>query len=907
MNYISMSIRKMSVMGLLLRVAIFGALMLTLSVSSVNAALTGKIAGEVVDNETDEPVSGAKVEVIGTPYSAITDEDGEYFILQVPAGSFTIRVTAIGYESVLKEKARVLLDLTTPVDFQIAQRSTEITEPIIVTAERPLVQKDLTGTRYIVTAEQMHYLPNSISVSDVLLNVSGTVRGRDGSLHVRGGRAGAVSYIYDGVMVTDPVTRGLGIRIVPDFLEEINLTSGGFPAEYGEASSGIVNAVTREGRSYYAGSVKLYDGSTQMFNPLTGDIEELRRSDNQAISANFSGPLSSVGLKNTTFFVAAEGLRDAGYLPHNFLESKTFTGKLTARPLANLKLTATGTYYSANQDAYEHRDVNGISYDFNLDGLGRIRRQADMLALRANYAYNENTFVQANISHYKTKRKLAPSNLFNTYWNEWPGYVEDSTGKYDPANGTLHVNNYNYAPEYGFTGYTTGNDFNPRYSFRSTSYSSASGSVTKQINKRNQLKIGGELRKYNVAWDEKQFYNATPFGEKYNYFPSYNYAYAQHKLEYKDIIINAGLRFDYFSSRVDYLTDPLNPFNRDTKLSSAKMQLSPRVGVSHPVAENTILRFNYGYFFQPPKTWALFTNLEGELNSGFPLIGNPDLKPEKTIAYEVGLDHALNSNMTLNISAYFKDIENLVSTRLALRDSTVINPNPNMIVTEFTNEDHSSVKGLDITLSKRRTNFFFGTMSYSYMIARGNSPEELYAYYNVITEPGATLPVTSYPLDFDQRHTLTINADFRSSSDWRGKLFGIIPASGVWGMNYVFRYGSGLPFSKVDSKTLQRLGGINSFRMPTTYTVDARFNRDFRIGGSKRVLSVFVEIENLFNRRNVVNVYSFTGLPDRDGVSVTDGGLITAEEVSRLHDLITKDPQNYGPPRTVRTGLQFSF
>ncbi len=894
-------------MGTLLRLAIFGALIFTLGVSNVQAALTGKIAGEVVDSETDEPISGAHVEVLGTPYSAITDEDGEYYILQVPAGSFTIRVSSLGYESVTKEDARVLLDLTTPVDFEIGQRTTEISEPIIVTAERPLIQKDLTGTRYIVTAEQMHYLPNSISVADVLLNVSGTIRGRDGGMHVRGGRSGSVSYIYDGVMVTDPVTRGLGIRIVPDFLEEINLTSGGYPAEYGEASSGIVNAVTREGRSFYAGSIKLYDGSTQTYNPLTGDIEELQRSDNQALSANFSGPLNIFGMENTTFFIAAEGLRDAGYLPHNFLESRTATGKLTMRPVANLKLTATGTYYLAEQDEYDHLDVNGISYDFNLDGLGKIRRQADMLTVRANYAQNENTFFQANISHYRTQLKRAPSGLFNVYWKDWPGYVEDSTGKYDPANGTLHVDNYNIAAEFGYTGYTTGNDFNPRYSFRSTSYNSASASITKQLDKRNQLKIGGEIRKYDVLWDEKQFYNATPFGEKYNYFPSYNYAYAQHKLEYKDIIVNAGLRFDYFSSRVAYLSDPLNPFNRDTRTSTAKTQLSPRIGVSHPVAENTILRFNYGYFFQPPKTWALFTNLEGELNSGFPLIGNPDLKPEKTIAYEIGLDHALSQNVTLNVAAYFKDIENLVSTRLALRDVTASNPNPNMIVTEFTNEDYSSVKGLNVTLSKRRTNFFYGTLSYSYMIARGNSPEELFAYYNVITEPGETLPVTSYPLDFDQRHTLTFNIDMRSSSDWSGKLFGILPASGVWGMNYVFRYGSGLPFSKIDSKSLQRLGGINSFRMPTNYTVDARFNRDFNIGGSKKVLSVFVEIENLFNRRNVVNVYSFTGLPNDDGRDVTDGGLVSPEETRRLHSLIAKDPQNYGAPRTIRTGLQFSF
>ena len=429
---------------------------LLLTHETARASTTGKIAGEVIDSETQRPIPGALVEVIGAPYSTETDEDGEYYIMEVPAGSYNLRITADGYNVITQKHVRVLLDLTTPVDVELVARTTEITEPIVVTAERPIVQRDLTATRYTVTAEEMMYLPNSINLADVLANMSGSVTDRNQDLHIRGGRTGEVTYIFDGVIVNDPITRDLGMRIVPEFLEEVNLTSGGFPAEYGEAGSAVVNAVTREGKNFFTGSFKVYDGATQKYDPTRGEFGDLQRSDNQAAQANFSGPLDVIGLKNSTFFVAAEGLRDAGYLPHNFKESISLSGKLTFRPAPQLKLTASSNFHNQDAQFYEHRDVNGISYDFNLDGLPITHTESDFVTLRMDYSHDSRTIMQATVSHFRNEFKLAPAHLFDVYWNKWPGFVADSTGKYDQANGTLHVDNYNFAPEYGYTGYTYG-------------------------------------------------------------------------------------------------------------------------------------------------------------------------------------------------------------------------------------------------------------------------------------------------------------------------------------------------------------------------------------------------------------------------------------------------------------------
>ena len=875
-------------------------LTLLCAASFASASQTGKIAGVVLDSANGDPIVGARIEVVGTEYGGITDADGEYYILDVPAGAYQIRVIAPGFEWVTKEGARVLLDLTTPIDFTLGQRETEISEPITVVATRPLVQKDQTASRFTVTSEQIGRLPNAITLADVLANMSGAVVDRDGNIHIRGGRTGQVNYIYDGVTVTDPLFRNLGIRIVPDALEELNLTSGGMPAEYGEAGSAVVNAVTREGGKHFSGSIAIYDGLTQPYDRFSGDLGKLTRSENQIMRANFSGPIVFAKPLHANFFAAVEGLRDAGYLPHNFVESRHFTGRVTARPVAALKLSISGSYYQADGEYYDHSDVNGFSYDFNLDGLGLTRNRAEFLSVRGAYALSPSSILDLGVGHFQTSYKLAPTHLFDTHWSQWPGFVADSNGQYDPSNGTIHVDNYNLAAEYGYTGYTFGDDFDPRWKHQRSRYNSFTGSLVSQVNNRNEVKLGGEYRKYNIFWDEKQFLNPVPYGETYTYAPVYGHVFAQDKLEYQDVIINAGLRFDYLSSQVRYLVDPLDTV-QVWKTSTPKSQLSPRLGVSHPVAENTILRFNYGYFFQAPKFWTMYSNLDGEINSGYPRLGNPDLKPEKTISYEIGFDHTLSDDIVVGMTAYHKDVENLVATR-ALPQGPV-----GLAVTTFVNEDYSSIKGFDLHLAKRKSGILSGEINYSLMKATGNSPSETFAYYNYIGQEDTTLPTKAYALDFDQRHTMTVNMDITTPRDWHGR-FLVLPLSGAWGLNVIGRYGSGLPFTKVNSKTGSRIGGLNDYRMPTTYQFDARVSHDFPFGRGATLLRLFVEVENVFNRKNIVNVYPGTGLPDDDGVDFAGGGpYVTPEESVRLHSLIVKDPGNFGPPRVVRTGLQFRF
>jgi outer membrane receptor protein involved in Fe transport len=872
------------------------------------AGTTGKIAGTVVNKETGEPLPGATIRVIGTDLATQTDDDGEYFVINLPAGTYELSVTMIGFQSVQKQEIRVLLDLTTPVDFDINRVDIQLANQIKVRAERPAIQKDVTDSRYTLTSDRLEHLANTLSIQNILADMAGVIEDKNLNLHVRGGRNGSVSYLLDGFSVQDPIMGQVGIKIVPNALEEISLTSGGFTAEYGDALAGIVNAVTKEGTNKFQGKVRFYDGWTSPYNVTSGQLQSFQRVKNNGVGYDLSGPIPMLSKKRATFYIAGEYVHDNGYLPHNKSKSWGQMGKISIQPTPDLSLSLIGSFSSSEIQSYTHRDVNNRSYDFNLDGLPLTKTEAYLYGIKANYNINQKSIMTLQYGHFYTQYKRAPESLYDTYWSDWPGYSVDSNGVY---NGTIHENNYQFTQDYFYTGFTAGEDFNPSYAKRYSKYDAVTFNLTSQYNKYNQLRFGGEYRKYDIFWDKKQFFNLRPYGEKYAQSPVYGMMFAQDKLELKDMIVTAGIRWDYLNSEVEYWSYVYDTANYPRVSSKPKAQLSPRLGMSYPVSENAVLRFSYGYFYQAPQYPYMYTNLQADLNTGYPLVGNPDLKSEKNIAYELGLNQMINSDLRFDVTLYFKDIKNLIASRRVRsidgNNAVLLSP-----VTQYTNEDYGSVKGFDVTLEKISRGNMTGSLVYSYMIAKGNSSDANDGYYYYITaQSNNALPVKEFALSYDQRHSVTLNLDYRVPSDWRGHLFGLT-VPGAWGINLVGTYGSGLPYTVTDNLGNQ-MGGINEGRMPSNYSVDFRFNKDIYLRGQNTFLSLFVEIDNLFNRRNILNVYSNTGLADYDGryyeqTADPDGsGPYTAEDVNRLYRLMANDPQNFSSPRTMRVGMEINF
>jgi outer membrane receptor protein involved in Fe transport len=861
------------------------------------ASTTGKIAGMVADAESGEELKGATVRVLGTQKTTMADPDGEFFIINLPVGVYTLDISMLGYESAIVQDVRVLMDLTTPVDISLNVSPVELNKSVTVYAKRPLIQRDKTSSGAIVTRDDIMALADARNVSSIISNMSGSVVGSDGAVHVRGGRWGTLSYFFDGFSIQDPFYSTMGMRIVPDALEELSLTSGGLAPEYGEALAGVVNAITREGTDEFRGRFKVFDGASHKYDVNTGEFGDLKRINNHSISFDLSGPIAKLGDRTATFFTALEFDRDDGYLPHNRYKSYSSVGKIVAYPSNNTKLTLNGAYYTSDEQRYDHRDNNLISYDFNLDGSGKYEDKSYLFGVKFDYNKSANTVYSFKANKFRTERKLAPEHLFDLYWNQWPGYSEDEDGVY---NGTIQDSNYVRSPDYYYRGYTTGDDFFPVYKERWSDYSGASFSLLSQLDKFHQLKFGLDLRHYELHWDNRQFFNAMPYGETYTVFPWIGAAYLQDKIELNDLIVNIGMRFDYLNTDTEYWNDPIEHDYK--KNAEAKYQFSPRLGISHPVSENSVLHFNYGYLFQPPQASIMYTNLKGEQDSGFPLFGNPDLEAERSIYYELGLTQLLNNNIRMQITTYYKDISNMVGAR------EVIDGINNYTV--YTNSDYGSTKGVDLILETTNQKLLNWLLNYSYMIARGNASDPDDWYYNYYTIPNLDdrpeIPTREYPLAYDQRHSLSAVIDFRVPRFEKLRVLGKkVPSA--WGINVLARYGSGLAYTRTD-KNGRPVGSLNDERLPSILRFDSRFNKDiYLIQNGDRFLTFYLEVVNMFNRKNVRQVYTSTGKPDDDGQEVLNVASATYDDELLYHSLLERDPQHYEPPRQLRFGLEFNF
>ena len=221
------------------------------------AGTTGKISGKVVD-EKNQPLIGCNIIIKGTSLGAATNLEGEYFIINVPPGSYNISASMIGYGTVIIEGTQVMVDLTAKADFFLNPESIE-GEEIIVTAEKPTVRLDQTSMSAVVSSEDIENLPVS-EVGDIIELQAGIVRDPGGGFHVRGGRSSEVSFWVDGVATTDSYDGSSGLEVENAGIQEVQVISGTFNAEYGQAMSGIVNVVTKDGGQNFEGKLDFYGG-----------------------------------------------------------------------------------------------------------------------------------------------------------------------------------------------------------------------------------------------------------------------------------------------------------------------------------------------------------------------------------------------------------------------------------------------------------------------------------------------------------------------------------------------------------------------------------------------------------------------------------------------------------------------
>jgi len=402
--------------------------------------------------------------------------------------------------------------------------------------------------------------------------------------------------------------------------------------------------------------------------------------------------------------------------------------------------------------------------------------------------------------------------------------------------------------------------------------------------------------------------------------------YITDKFEYEGIIINAGTRLEYFDSKAYKYADPYD--NTSEKLfAEPKWNIVPRLGISHPISETGVVYYNYGKFFQLPDLRYFFTGINSDLTRGNQILGDPDLDVQETTSYEIGYNQVLAEDLALNVTAFYKDIEGLVQTRL-------VPAVPNSYFLQV-NVDYANVRGFEITLDKRISNNFGGSASYTMQVARGTASDATEAYFDYYNNPSQSDPVTGgtrvlprsdFFLDFDQRHIFNFSGQVMIPEKSGPELWSTYPFQNMR-FSAVYSLASGLPYSPEDEKG-RLVGAKNSARLPWTSNFDLRFSKGFKFGDYS--LNFFANIYNLFNVVNIMDVYPRTGLPDTDGEVIgtigtrgkateeyvphrdlNNDGTIDSEEARSTYLNAraerTKDPLNYSPPRIVRIGIEFLF
>ncbi|MBU1936959.1 TonB-dependent receptor, partial [bacterium] len=272
----------------------------------LHAGTTGKITGHVRDAADREPLIGANVLIEGTTLGASVDMDGYFFIINVPPGTYTVIASYIGYASERQTDVKVKTDLTTDLNFELRPTTMELQQVEIV-AERPPVVMDRTFASSTVEASEIEALPIT-NINQVIEIQAGVVDG-----HFRGGRSGEVVYRVDGVSVTDVYDGGFGTEVNNSAIQELQVISGTFNAEYGQAMSGVVNIITREGGEDYHGKIASYAGDyLSTHDDIFMNIDDVSPAAIRDYEVSLSGPVPQT--KNLTFFVNGRYNYDDGWL-----------------------------------------------------------------------------------------------------------------------------------------------------------------------------------------------------------------------------------------------------------------------------------------------------------------------------------------------------------------------------------------------------------------------------------------------------------------------------------------------------------------------------------------------------------------------------------------------------------------
>lgn len=954
-------------------------ILIIVCIATLKAGTTGKLSGRVIDEESGEPLIGCNIILEGTSLGTATNVDGTYFIINIPPGTYTVKALMIGYTSVRKTEVEIQIDLTTHIDFAL---TTEVIkgQEVTVVAEKKLIQKDLTATTSIIDANDFKALPVT-EISEALELQAGYVDG-----HLRGGRSGEVAYWIDGVPMTDVYDGGTVVDVNKNAVDEMQLISGAFNAEYGQAMSGIVNIVTKDGSNDFGGSATIYAGDfLASQEEIYMNIEQFNLFTTQNYEANIHGSI----IPNKLFFYV-NGRRiyyQGAYEGHRIYTPKSYAVTYS------LDGENYNTYILGTNAAYD----SSVTYSY-LQGQGADLTDQQLFAstfqqIRSTHKGNggDSTFVpmewnRKNYGQLKLLYKLSPMMKLKytiimddvTYQDYDRAYKLNPDGNLTrnrlgltqlvqlhhsiSAKSFYTIGLTQFRKKYNHRTYTkseedqyvhsvlaetdpysfmTGGTNNNIFS-RQTTSNIFKLDLTSQVTTQHLMKAGFEFRQHNLHYrninlqppDDKTainpileggllinpqvFPDSTIHSSSYTYNPIEYSGYIQDKIEFAELIVNAGIRFDYFDPKAKIPADPtdpsiyspIRPENRYHDLNengvqdageppvtlserreywyqntSAKWKISPRLGFSFPITARGVIHFSYGHFFQVPRFELLYQNPDYDLGQGtgnVGVVGNPELKPEKTVSGELGLQQQLTPIITMDLTGYFRDIRDLTGTRA----EEIVLFGGSAKYSRFENSDFAYIRGIVFSLTLRAFNGWSGSVDYTFQVARGTASDPEQARSSITNNE---LPeIHLIPLNWDQTHTLNASATY---------------AKKYWGGSFIAQVGSGLPYTPESTEDISTLI-TNSARKPMSWNVDIR--GFYRPPNFLDNVTLFLRVLNVFDNLKQVNVYDDSGRAD-ETIDILRAQKTNPNEAVNTIEEWFNNATFYSNPRRIEIGVTYDF
>ncbi|MBZ0263830.1 TonB-dependent receptor [bacterium] len=371
------------------------------------------------------------------------------------------------------------------------------------------------------------------------------------------------------------------------------------------------------------------------------------------------------------------------------------------------------------------------------------------------------------------------------------------------------------------------------------------GSITSQVHRYHQIKSGIELQFMEIFdHDVDMASGGNVYGQNFKANPRLYGGWVEDKMEFEGMVINIGARLDIFDINWDNypedVTDPVTDTQSGGTVKNPvevkeKYYWGPRLGVAFPITERDLLSFNYSRNFQIPILRYAYTNVNWDLSGAFPIIGNPNLEPERTTSYELTLRHQFMADLAMVATGFYKDVSGLVDTRQVFYD-------PRNWYGLYINLDYGNVRGFELSLEKRFSHFYSGSLSYTYSVAKGKASDARQNYENAWAEN--QIRTTESYLDWDQRNTIYGSVQFmvpKGTSPFGFDFFD------EWLISLIGRYGSGLPFS---SPAKSKEPPINDERLPYTLEFDGRIQKRFSFNDNFAMVA-YLQGYNIFNHHNI--------------------------------------------------------